>query len=1127
MRCSKCSSDNANNAKFCIQCGASLTEKCPNCGFEDSRRSKFCAECGTPLHRPRSQSSGTGSSVSGHEPAAADELEQVPDGERKTVTALFADIKGSTEMMEQLDAEDVRALVDPALRLMSTAVQRFDGYLVQSTGDGIFALFGAPIANEQHPQLAVHAALEMQKAIKQYAARLVAGGQLPIVARVGINTGEVVLRTLRATGRAEYTPIGLTANLAQRLQNVAQDGSIVISESTCRLVEGYFDLDPLGPVALKGVTKPVTVFQVVGAGSIRTHFDLSARRGLTRFVGRAREIEEMNRALRIAAQGRGQIVAAVAEAGTGKSRLIHEFKQAARQAGLVLEGACVAHGRVAPYQPLLEALNRYFGIEPGDSPSQRRAKLQAQVVTLDGGLAEEALLYFFALLDVQDSPDPLGQMDAAIKQRRTLDFVKHLFLRESLRRPLTLVFEDVHWIDEETQAFLNLLADSIANSRILLMVSYRPEYRQQWSGKSYYTQLRLDPLDRESADAMLSAMMGEDAELRHLKRLIVEKTAGNPFFMEEMVQTLVEQGTLARNGALQLMRPVKELRVPTTVHGVLASRIDRLPAREKELLQLLAVVGKQFPLSLVRRLTSSRDPSLAGEQPSVAGEEELAQGLADLQLREFIYEQPGSRDLEYVFKHALTQEVAYHSVLVERRSLMHEQAACAIESLFAGQLEDHISDLAHHYSRSANVNKAAHYLYRAGRQSAGRSAHSEALAYFGDGLELLKRMPASRDRVYIEQLLQIGTGFSLRATKGFTAPEVEQALVRARELCSDSEDRARLYDVLVGLHTYYLFGPRLETSRRLAKELLSVAEQIEERTKIATAYTAMGQTATFLGEFRDAREYLEQAISIDPGNPAVAHNAIGYLAPTLWSLGYPREAAELIRTALDGTQAETRPLLRANVLAYGAVVSLRVKHWSAAREQAEAGRVVANKHGFLFHGHCFSVLYGRALTEEGALDQGLSLMRDGVAGLETMGAARPFLLGYLAEGCLAGGLLGEGLDAVARAEHRTEETGERWTWADLLRLKGELLAAQDSGNAAVEPCFRAALEIAESQGAKSYELRAALSLARHLGLERSDEARRVLAPRLGWFKEDLERGDPAEARLLLHELEAPAAAPRT
>jgi len=430
------------------------------------------------------------------------------DGERKTVTALFADIKGSMELMEDLDPEEARAIVDPALKLMIAAVHRYDGYIVQSTGDGIFALFGAPVAHEDHPQRALYAGLRIQEELRRYSARLREGGNLAVEARVGMNTGEVVVRSIR-TGEthAEYTPIGHSTSLAARMQALAPTGSIAATAQVRKLCEGYFVFKDLGPTRVKGVAEPVSVYEVTGLGPLRTRLQVSARRGLTKFVGRQAELDQMSRALDLARQGHGQIVAAIGEPGVGKSRLFFEFKAVAQSGCLVLEAYSVSHGKASAYLPVIDQLKSYFGITPEDDDRKRREKINGKIITLDRAL-EDTLPFLFGLLGIIVGDDPLAELDPQLKRRRTLEAIKRILMRESLNQPLIVEFEDLHWIDSETQALLNLLVDGLATARILLLVNYRPEYHHQWGNKTYYTQLRLDPLGKDSSQEMLNALLG-------------------------------------------------------------------------------------------------------------------------------------------------------------------------------------------------------------------------------------------------------------------------------------------------------------------------------------------------------------------------------------------------------------------------------------------------------------------------------------------------------------------------------------------------------------------------------------------------------------------------------------------
>ena len=695
------------------------------------------------------------------------------DGERKTITALFADLKGSTALIEGLDPEDARAIIDPALQLMMDAVHRYDGYVAQALGDGIFALFGAPIAHEDHPQRALYAALRMQEEMRQHSDQSRLKGGIPLQMRVGINTGEVVVRSIRKDDlHTDYVPVGHSTNLAARMEQMANPGSIVISEYTRKLTEGYFDLKALGAAEIKGVDEPLNVYEVLGAGPLRTRLQVSARRGLTRFVGRRNELEQMQQALDQARAGHGQIVGVMGEPGLGKSRLFYEFKLTSQRGCLVLEAFAVSHGKASPYLPVVELLKDYFQIGPQDDERTRSAKVMGQVLALDKSL-EDTLPYLLALLGVEDPESSLQQMDPQIRRTRTFEAIKKLFLRESLNQTLILVFEDLHWIDTETQGFLDTLSESVASAQLLLLVNYRPEYRHEWGSKTYYTQLRLVPLGKAEAEELLTFLVGSDVGLTALKQLILEKTEGTPFFMEEVVQALVEEGVLVgERGRYRVESSATEVHVPQTVQGILAARIDRLTPEEKALLQQLAVIGRQFPVSLMKAVVSQ-------------AEDELYRLLASLQAKEFLYEQPVFPEPEYLFKHALTQDVAYGTVLQEQRKTLHERTGQAMEGLYRTSLSDHYSELAHHYSRSGNAQKAVEYLGLAGHQAVQRSANDDAIGHLATAIEVLTTLPDSPERNQHELALQVALGVPLTAVTSWGAPEVEKVYQRARELCKE------------------------------------------------------------------------------------------------------------------------------------------------------------------------------------------------------------------------------------------------------------------------------------------------------------------------------------------------------
>jgi class 3 adenylate cyclase len=1108
MRCAKCGAENREGRKFCAKCAAPLARLCPQCGASNEPGEDFCGDCAAALGKPTaSPVKSNDQPIRVIETSAPETLE----GERKTVTALFADIKGSMDLMEDLDPEEARAIVDPALRLMMDAVHRYGGYVAQSTGDGIFALFGAPVAHEDHPQRALYAALRIQDALKRYSNRMRAEGGLPIQARVGVNTGEVVVRTIK-TGDAhsEYTPIGHSTSLAARMQALAPIGSVATTEQVRKLCEGYFSFNALGPTKVKGVAEPVNVYEVIGFGPLRTRLQRSAARGYTKFVGRERELEALKRAAELARSGRGQIVAAMAEPGVGKSRLFFEFKAISQSGWRVLETFSVSHGKAAPYLPVIDLLRNYFDISAADDERKRREKVAGRIAILDRSL-EDTLPYLFSLLGIVEGEDTLAQMDGQIRKRRTLEAIKRIVVRESLNQPLMVIFEDLHWIDEQTQELLNLLADSIGTAKLLLLVNYRPEYSHPWNSKTYYTQLRLDPLGKESAEEMLSALLGDSNDLIPLKRLIIERTEGTPFFMEEIVQALFEDRVLRRNGEVKLARSMSAVKVPATVQAVLASRIDRLSAEEKELLQTLAVLGREFPLGLVRHVTLKLD-------------DELERGLSRLQAGEFIYEQVAAGDVEYIFKHALTQEVAYNALLIERRKQLHERAGQALESMLAGQLEDHLDELAHHYSRSSNLGKAIEYLTLAGERAYRRSDLNEAARQQELALELIgTRAPADSIRRRNEPGLLLAYGTTLGDLG--SANDAISSLERAFKLAEDLLDESMMIQVLSALRLVMLTvrGPR--DALPIANRLLKLTADSKNSHSAALGHSSVGGVLYYLCELPRALYHFERVIELDPpttlggkrpGDPRA--RALGYSALTLWQLGYPDQASERVKHSLAAADTD----LAAPDAIWSYYRAWAVYRWlgdiTLVRENVRKASAAAADKGISAHGVTL-IIDGWALAASGESRQGIEEIKRGIAEWRESGRAtfvEPFEI--LADACLLGAELEEGFRTVSEGLELLQRSGDVLCEAALYRLLGELLARTDADERA-EAAFRNAISIANRRSLKSWELRASTSLAKLLAKQgRRAEGYATLAEVYNWFTEGFDTADLKDAKALLDEL---------
>jgi tetratricopeptide (TPR) repeat protein len=803
--------------------------------------------------------------------------------------------------------------------------------------------------------------------------------------------------------------------------------------------------------------------------------------------------------------------------GVGKSRLFHEFKAVSQAGNLVLEAYSVSHGKASAYLPVTEMLRDYFRIVPEDDVRQRREKVAGKIIILDHAL-EDTLPCIYTLLGIGDSESPVMQMDTANRRRRTCEAIKRVLLRESLNQPVIMIFEDLHWIDGDTQVLLDMVTDSIASARVLLLVNYRPEYRHEWGGRTYYGQIRLDPLGHEIAGEMLTDLLGDAPELASIKRSISSRGEGNPFFIEEMVQTLFEQGVLVRNGAIKLAHPFSESTIPTTVQGILSSRIDRLAPKEKELLQTLAAIGRDFPLSLTKRVANCSD-------------EELDQMLAHLQGSEFIYEQPAAGDVEYTFKHALTQGVAYNSLLIERRKQLHERIGQAMESLFVDRIGDYLKDIAYHYRRSGNTAKAIEYLRRAAEQAIARSFYEEAIEQLESALELLEKGEAADVRVREELTIRRVLITSFLASRATGSVEVQQNLERVAELCRETGDERLLALVLVHLFFSYWNKMDLEKAEGFARQALELAEGSADEYLIHFGNFVSGLYAAENGEYLSARKLLERACTISDqtraailGDPSIALgiiNCIGHLAFVLWILGYPDKARQheahlvtFFARPLDSTAAA---LAVGHMLTIG---DLR-RDYRAFPVQAEdiVTRFIQSR---LYLGAAIgSIALGRILMSRGNIDLGIEKINTGIRAFEAAGDYRNYCMwSYAAiSACLESHRFADGLELLEGAISRLRRGGVRLFEADLYRLKGEFLLITGHPENEAESAFREAIAIAEREQAKSFELRATTCLARLLAKQgRRDEARMMLAEIYGWFTEGFDTPDLTDAKTLLDDL---------
>jgi DNA-binding SARP family transcriptional activator/predicted ATPase len=1040
-----------------------------------------------------------------------DEPALVLPAERKQLTVLCARIR---EPIDDQDPEAALERIDPVLEAMVDAVQRFDGTITHVRADGVTALFGAPLAQEDHAVRACYAALAMREMIPARAHRAVD-------VRIGIHSGEAVVRTIGDARSRHYDAVGPVPQVASQIDAVIAAGEIGLTADAARCAEGFVELSGHAAKVLEGVPAPVKLFTLHTKSALRLRWDARIARGLTRFVGRAAEMSRLGELLESAARGSGQVGAIVGEAGMGKSRLVHEFVHSRCVAGwTILETGATSYDSMATYVPIANLLRRWFKIGERDTQTEADEKLRRGVKALDRALAP-ALPPLAALLDLPPADPQWSMLSPPQKRKLTLEAVTALMMRESEARPLILVVEDLHWSDAGTQAVLDHLVDTLAASRVLLLVTHRPEYRHEWFAKSYFSQLRANALSAENADLLLRTLLGDDRQLVELRRQLIERTGRTPLFLEESVRALADTGVLAGSpGAYRAVRSIETFEIPSTVHAVLASRIDRLPAEQKALLQMAAVIGQDVPVELLEPISN-------------LGRDRLLELLGELQAAEFLYQTRLLPEPQYTFKHALTHRVAYASVLKERRRSIHVQLVETIEKLYGDRLDEHVERLAHHALGGEQWDKAVPYLYRSAGKAIQRFAYQQAIQYLNKGLEIIETLPKSHARLRQELDYQKAMGVTMMAAKGWAASEVLNAYTRARALCEELNDQRELFVVLRGEGQYRMIRGESKIARELGDRCVGLTAGSKDLGVRIETHHLFWTNSFFMGEYASAHFHSAKGISLyerdrdhaltytySGHDPGVCCRCFSALTQCL--CGYPDESLLLCEDALKLAQQLEHPLTTALAhWAYSFAHILRrepgpAKHW-AQREIAVCEEYMLP---LLLSQGTFQL--GWALAELGDLDEGIERMREGIAAITATGAEMglPYFVALLGEALGKAGKPDAGLSEIDQALVTANQRGGRFQLPEMLRLKGELLAMlAHSRLPEAETCFREAIAVADKQGAKLPKLRSAMSLARLLAdIGEARNACSVLQPACEVITQGRDLSDLKAARALLANL---------
>ncbi len=1082
--CQSCGDENPDGSLFCGGCGGSLAAvvDCAECGAQNPTGKNFCNTCGKALSGPDSAVVKKEGTPAGTEPAThrdprADTPEHLAekirearvdvDGERKQVTVLFADVTGSMDLAERTDPERWRNIMDRFFTILCDGVHRYEGTVDKFTGDGIMALFGAPIAHEDHAQRACWAALTLQRELAAYATEVRRAEGLSFSVRMGINSGEVVVGQIGEDLRVEYTAVGHTVGLAQRMESLAEPGKAYVTDETAKLVAGYLELEDLGEFDVKGVSEPVRVHVLAGAGGARSRLDISRARGFTRFVGRRDELATLEAALEQAHGGSGAVVGVVGEAGVGKSRLCHEFVERARRRGIpIYEAQGQAHGREIPFLPVLQMMRSYFGITESDSDQQAREKIAGRLLLLDDAFAE-SLPLVFDFLAVPDPHRPAPHMDPDARQRALLEMVKRLFYTSSQRNPGINLMEDAHWFDAGTEIFVTQAVEAIQGSRALAILNFRPEYSAEWMRKSYYRQISLAPLGPEAIKALLADLLGEHPSLNGLPDLIQERTAGNPFFIEEVVRALAESGNLeGKRGAYRLVRPVEETAVPPTVNTVLAARIDRLSEREKSLLQSAAVIGSEFS-----------EPVLA--RAAALGEGELEPALRALIAAEFLYEQELYPEAIYAFKHPLTQEVAYNSQLGERRAAVHRRVAEALEELYPDKLDERAALLAQHWEAAGDRLAAARWSARAAAW-VGLNDIAEALRHWRKVSELVEVLPDSAESSALAlhaRLARLNYGWRL----GISEQEATAHYEAGRELAERSGDCMNLLLITAAYATVRGLAGHVEEYGELGEEVNRLGIEIGDPglrlgTMGATVYARYVR-----GRLAESLAIVDEGIALGAEDPALGGGII-LACPYAWllmfrgvlltNMGYPEEAARMFERALEAAAEhgdhETETWTHMNYVTLvrsTGQTELALGHATQAFQLAERIGDAFSRILALYNLGYARLLCGEPSEAITAIERSIELGREARTGLEQ----EALRAAVLSEALLSAGDRERALEAAQESVALARERGNEALLAICYRVLAEaLLASEEPGKvAAAQEALEKAGTAAEATGLRS------------------------------------------------------------
>ena len=1053
---------------------------------------------------------------------ASESIRRGPDAERRQITVMFCDLVGSTDLSGQLDPEDLREVVRAYQESAAEVIYRYEGHIAQYLGDGLLIYFGFPVAHEDDAQRAIYTGLGIPDTIAELNTRLKTEYGVELAVRIGIHTGPVVVGEMGGGGRHENLALGETPNIAARLEGLAEANTAVISLATAQLVQRSFILEELGPHELKGVSEPMRLFRVVSHRGIEydDHESMHAG-GFEALVGRDEEIGLLLRRWEQSKEGSGQVVCIMGEAGIGKSSLVGGIRRHVTLEHLPrITMRCSQYHQNSVLYPVINHLQRLLGFEPEDSMAEKLARLEKglEPYTLPLDETVPLLADLFSITLPDDRYPPLS-LSPPQQRQQTLDALNGWMLEEAEHQPLLILWEDLHWADPTSLELLESLIEQAPTSAMLNVLTFRPEFTLSWPTRSHMTSLTLNRLERPQAEALVTRLAAGKSLPSDVMHHIVTKTDGVPFYVEELTKAVIESGVLqeAENHYV-LSGPLNEVAIPATLNDSLMARLDRLPM-VREIAQLGAVIGREFAYDMLHALANLEEPV-------------LQDGLSQLVAHELLYQRGRPPRATYTFKHALVQDAAYQSLLRRTRQQIHEQIAQLLEASFPEVVEAQPEVVAHHYSEARQIEKAIGYWQQAGRRAIKRSANQEASRHLHNGLELIAAFP--NRMAYAEQELdiQITLGPALMAIKGIGSREVEATYARARELCQHIGATAQIFPVLYGLWRFYHTRATYQTAKELGEQLVTLIQDDPNPARAAQAHHALGFTLLYLGELTAARVHLEQAVTFADRTvedastlqsgiaPGVTERNV--LAQALWSLGYPDQSLQWSLEVRAKVQELEHSLSLATALFFAARIHNLRREMPAVLEQSTELVRFATDQGFGTWIACGNFMHGVAQVTQGKVEVSLDQMRQSL--IDVLGTGSeifrvPFLI-MLADACYKAGQGEEGLAILVEAMAAMEESGRSDEQAEAYRLQGELLLLDDTiDGSEAEDHFQQALEIARRQEAKSFELRAATSLAR-LWQQQGKQAvaQELLAPVYEWFTEGFDTADLKDAKRLLDEL---------